>query len=163
MADVSRRLFLRHLRGTPTTWVRHSTGGRVRRVQPAAQHAQAFSALASDAQAFAALAQNAQAFSAMAQNAQAMSAMARDAQAFSALARDAQAFDAMARSADAFSAQARSSAGRKLAAYVAPGSNARSSTVTNARVSILRSGNGSAHPRSARENRWLCSHVVPVL
>jgi regulator of protease activity HflC (stomatin/prohibitin superfamily) len=31
MADVSRRLFLRHLRGTPTTWVRHSTGGRVRR------------------------------------------------------------------------------------------------------------------------------------
>ncbi|MFC0005136.1 SPFH domain-containing protein [Micromonospora siamensis] len=31
MADVSRRLFLRHLRGTPTTWVRLGVGGRVRR------------------------------------------------------------------------------------------------------------------------------------
>ncbi|MBY8875600.1 SPFH domain-containing protein [Micromonospora sp. PLK6-60] len=30
MADVSRRLFLRHLRGTPTTWVRLGVGGRVR-------------------------------------------------------------------------------------------------------------------------------------
>ena len=30
MADVTRRLFLRHLRGTPTTWVRHQRRGRVR-------------------------------------------------------------------------------------------------------------------------------------
>ena len=30
MADVTRRFFLRHLRGTPTTWVRHHVGGRVR-------------------------------------------------------------------------------------------------------------------------------------
>ncbi|MDG4787575.1 SPFH domain-containing protein [Micromonospora sp. WMMD1102] len=30
MADVTRRLFLRHLRGTPTTWIRHSVRGRVR-------------------------------------------------------------------------------------------------------------------------------------
>ena len=28
MADVTRRLFLRHLRGRPTTWVRHQIGGR---------------------------------------------------------------------------------------------------------------------------------------
>jgi regulator of protease activity HflC (stomatin/prohibitin superfamily) len=31
MADVTRRLFLRHLRGAPTSWVRHQVGGRVRR------------------------------------------------------------------------------------------------------------------------------------
>jgi regulator of protease activity HflC (stomatin/prohibitin superfamily) len=31
MADVTRRLFLRHLRGAPTTWVRHEVRGRVRR------------------------------------------------------------------------------------------------------------------------------------
>ncbi|MEV4479991.1 SPFH domain-containing protein [Micromonospora coxensis] len=31
MADVTKRLFLRHLRGTPTTWVRLTVGGRVRR------------------------------------------------------------------------------------------------------------------------------------
>ncbi|MEU1607879.1 SPFH domain-containing protein [Micromonospora matsumotoense] len=31
MADVTRRLFLRHLRGTPTTWVRLHVDGRVRR------------------------------------------------------------------------------------------------------------------------------------
>ncbi|WP_236145561.1 SPFH domain-containing protein [Verrucosispora sp. SN26_14.1] len=31
MADVTRRLFLRHLRGTPTSWVRLHVGGRVRR------------------------------------------------------------------------------------------------------------------------------------
>src|SRR5690554_450320 len=31
MADVTRRLFLRHLRGTPTAWVRHQVRGRVRR------------------------------------------------------------------------------------------------------------------------------------
>ncbi|MGS2614013.1 SPFH domain-containing protein [Micromonospora sp. LZ34] len=31
MADVTRRFFLRHLRGTPTSWVRLQVGGRVRR------------------------------------------------------------------------------------------------------------------------------------
>ncbi|RGC68828.1 SPFH domain / Band 7 family protein [Micromonospora sp. MW-13] len=31
MADVTRRLFLRHLRGAPTSWVRLHVGGRVRR------------------------------------------------------------------------------------------------------------------------------------
>ncbi|MBO4210795.1 SPFH domain-containing protein, partial [Micromonospora echinofusca] len=31
MADVTRRLFLRHLRGAPTSWVRHHYRGRVRR------------------------------------------------------------------------------------------------------------------------------------
>ncbi|WP_431728194.1 SPFH domain-containing protein [Verrucosispora sp. TAA-831] len=31
MADVTRRLFLRHLRGTPTSWVRLHVGGRIRR------------------------------------------------------------------------------------------------------------------------------------
>ncbi|MDO3705397.1 SPFH domain-containing protein [Micromonospora sp. C28SCA-DRY-2] len=31
MADVTRRFFLRHLRGTPTSWVRWQVGGRVRR------------------------------------------------------------------------------------------------------------------------------------
>ncbi|MFJ8686082.1 SPFH domain-containing protein [Micromonospora wenchangensis] len=31
MADVTRRLFLRHLRGTPTNWVRLHVAGRVRR------------------------------------------------------------------------------------------------------------------------------------
>jgi regulator of protease activity HflC (stomatin/prohibitin superfamily) len=30
MADVTRRLFLRHLRGAPTTWVRHHVRGKVR-------------------------------------------------------------------------------------------------------------------------------------
>jgi regulator of protease activity HflC (stomatin/prohibitin superfamily) len=30
MADVTRRLFLRHLRGAPTSWVRHQVRGRVR-------------------------------------------------------------------------------------------------------------------------------------
>ncbi len=30
MADVTRRLFLRHLRGAPTTWVRHQVHGKVR-------------------------------------------------------------------------------------------------------------------------------------
>jgi len=30
MADITRRLFLRHLRGTPTTWVRHHVRGTVR-------------------------------------------------------------------------------------------------------------------------------------
>lgn len=30
MADVTTRLFLRHLRGTPTTWVRHLANGKVR-------------------------------------------------------------------------------------------------------------------------------------
>ncbi|HWB37948.1 MAG TPA: SPFH domain-containing protein [Rugosimonospora sp.] len=30
MADVSRRFFLRHLRGAPTAWVRHQVGGKVR-------------------------------------------------------------------------------------------------------------------------------------
>jgi regulator of protease activity HflC (stomatin/prohibitin superfamily) len=30
MADVTRRLFLRHLRGAPTTWVRHHVRGRVK-------------------------------------------------------------------------------------------------------------------------------------
>ena len=30
MADITGRLFLRHLRGTPTTWVRHHVRGRVR-------------------------------------------------------------------------------------------------------------------------------------
>ncbi|GAA3292971.1 SPFH domain-containing protein [Dactylosporangium vinaceum] len=30
MADVSRRLFMRHLRGAPTSWVRHHVGGKVR-------------------------------------------------------------------------------------------------------------------------------------
>ena len=30
MADVTRRLFLRHLRGTPTTWVRHHVDGQIR-------------------------------------------------------------------------------------------------------------------------------------
>ncbi|MEE6262407.1 SPFH domain-containing protein [Plantactinospora sonchi] len=30
MSDVKRRLFLRHLRGTPTTWVRHHVRGQVR-------------------------------------------------------------------------------------------------------------------------------------
>ncbi len=31
MADVSKRFFLRHLRGAPTNWVRHQVGGKVRR------------------------------------------------------------------------------------------------------------------------------------
>lgn len=31
MADISRRLFLRHLRGTPTQWVRHQVKGKVKR------------------------------------------------------------------------------------------------------------------------------------
>src|SRR4029078_2812023 len=31
MADITRRLFLRHLRGTPTTWVRHHVRGKVKR------------------------------------------------------------------------------------------------------------------------------------
>jgi regulator of protease activity HflC (stomatin/prohibitin superfamily) len=31
MAHVTRRFFLRHLRGTPTSWVRHHVGGKVRR------------------------------------------------------------------------------------------------------------------------------------
>lgn len=31
MADVTKRFFLRHLRGRPTTWVRHQSRGRVRR------------------------------------------------------------------------------------------------------------------------------------
>src|SRR5829696_9515989 len=31
MADISRRFFLRHLRSTPTNWVRHSVKGRARR------------------------------------------------------------------------------------------------------------------------------------
>src|SRR3954452_13117197 len=30
MADVKKRFYLRHLRGTPTTWVRHQTKGAVR-------------------------------------------------------------------------------------------------------------------------------------
>jgi regulator of protease activity HflC (stomatin/prohibitin superfamily) len=30
MADITRRLFLRHLRGAPTTWVRHHVRGKVR-------------------------------------------------------------------------------------------------------------------------------------
>jgi regulator of protease activity HflC (stomatin/prohibitin superfamily) len=30
MADITRRLFLRHLRGAPTSWVRHHVRGRVR-------------------------------------------------------------------------------------------------------------------------------------
>jgi SPFH domain/Band 7 family protein len=30
MADVTKRLFLRHLRGAPTTWVRHQVGGKVK-------------------------------------------------------------------------------------------------------------------------------------
>src|ERR1044071_9046866 len=30
MADVTRRFFLRHLRGTPTTWVRHHVKGNVK-------------------------------------------------------------------------------------------------------------------------------------
>ncbi|MFI5912477.1 SPFH domain-containing protein [Dactylosporangium sp. NPDC051541] len=30
MADVSRRMFMRHLRGAPTSWVRHHVGGKVR-------------------------------------------------------------------------------------------------------------------------------------
>src|SRR5258705_13231963 len=30
MADVTRRLFLRHLRGAPTSWVRHHIKGRVK-------------------------------------------------------------------------------------------------------------------------------------
>jgi len=30
MADITRRLFLRHLRGSPTSWVRHYVRGRVR-------------------------------------------------------------------------------------------------------------------------------------
>src|SRR5215470_6223049 len=30
MADITRRLFLRHLRGAPTTWVRHYVRGKVR-------------------------------------------------------------------------------------------------------------------------------------
>jgi regulator of protease activity HflC (stomatin/prohibitin superfamily) len=30
MADVTRRLFMRHLRGSPTSWVRHHVGGKVR-------------------------------------------------------------------------------------------------------------------------------------
>ncbi|SRR6266508_422845 len=29
MADVTRRMFLRHLRGAPTTWVRHVVRGKV--------------------------------------------------------------------------------------------------------------------------------------
>ncbi len=31
MADVSSRFFMRHLRGAPTSWVRHQAGGKVRR------------------------------------------------------------------------------------------------------------------------------------
>ncbi|GAB3151399.1 SPFH domain-containing protein [Micromonospora sonneratiae] len=31
MADVTKRLFLRHLRGAPTSWLRHQVKGRVRR------------------------------------------------------------------------------------------------------------------------------------
>lgn len=31
MADISRRFFLRHLRSTPTSWIRHHTKGRVKR------------------------------------------------------------------------------------------------------------------------------------
>ena len=31
MADVTARFFLRHLRGAPTTWVRHTVKGRTRR------------------------------------------------------------------------------------------------------------------------------------
>ncbi|WP_030437369.1 SPFH domain-containing protein [Actinoplanes subtropicus] len=31
MADVTRRLHLRHLRGTPTSWVRHTVGGKPRK------------------------------------------------------------------------------------------------------------------------------------
>src|SRR5690348_3991545 len=31
MADISRRFFLRHLRSTPTTWIRHHAKGRVKR------------------------------------------------------------------------------------------------------------------------------------
>ena len=31
MADVTRRLFLRHLRGAPTTWVRHQARGQIKR------------------------------------------------------------------------------------------------------------------------------------
>jgi regulator of protease activity HflC (stomatin/prohibitin superfamily) len=31
MADITRRLFLRHLRSTPTSWVRHLTKGKVKR------------------------------------------------------------------------------------------------------------------------------------
>lgn len=31
MADITRRLFLRHLRATPTTWVRHQVRGKTRR------------------------------------------------------------------------------------------------------------------------------------
>src|SRR5215467_529731 len=30
MADITRRFFLRHLRGAPTSWVRHHVRGRVR-------------------------------------------------------------------------------------------------------------------------------------
>ena len=30
MADITRRLFLRHLRGAPTSWVRHYVRGRVK-------------------------------------------------------------------------------------------------------------------------------------
>jgi hypothetical protein len=30
MADVTRRLFLRHLRGAPTLWVRHVVRGTVK-------------------------------------------------------------------------------------------------------------------------------------
>src|SRR6476619_4178670 len=31
MADISRRFFLRHLRSTPTTWIRHHAKGKVKR------------------------------------------------------------------------------------------------------------------------------------
>src|SRR6476620_7640948 len=31
MADVTRRLHLRHLRGTPTSWVSHTVGGKTRK------------------------------------------------------------------------------------------------------------------------------------
>src|SRR5439155_6440405 len=31
MADMTRRVFLRHLRSTPTRWIRHTSAGKVRR------------------------------------------------------------------------------------------------------------------------------------
>src|SRR5947207_8476328 len=31
MADMTRRAFLRHLRSTPTRWIRHTSAGKVRR------------------------------------------------------------------------------------------------------------------------------------
>ena len=34
MADVTRRLHLRHLRGAPTSWVSHTAGGKVRAHRP---------------------------------------------------------------------------------------------------------------------------------